>query len=75
MATEQTPTQWIDTQVQHQIGANKRRKSAGIVRSRRQEDNRDRPLNVLGCMALVHAVRTAGSGNRAGVTARRATTA
>jgi hypothetical protein len=75
MATEQTATQWIDTQVQHQIGTHKSRKSAGIVRSHRQEDRRDRPLNVLGCMALVHAVRTADAGNRARVTARRATTA
>jgi hypothetical protein len=73
MSTEQNAMQWIDSQVQRQIG--KGRKSTNITRSRRKSDRFEGPLNVIGCLALVHAVRSAGSGDRARVAARRTTTA
>jgi hypothetical protein len=75
MSLEQNPTQWIDSQVQRQTASTKTRKSMRIARSRRQADRRDRPLNVLGCLALIHAVRSVDSGDRTRVSARRATTA
>src|ERR1700677_2876079 len=75
MSTEQTPMQWIDSQVQRQTASTKSRKSTRMARSRRQADRGDRPLNFLGCLALIHAVRSVDSGNRARVSARRATTA
>jgi len=74
MSIEQNPTQWVDSQVQRQTGATNSRKSARLARSRRQGDRRE-PLNVLGCLALIHAVRSVDSGNRPRVSARRATTA
>jgi hypothetical protein len=75
MSTEQNPTQWIDSQIQRQIGANKSRKSIRLARSRRQGECRERPLNLLGCLALIHAVRSVDSGDRVRVATRRATTA
>ena len=75
MSIEQNPTQWVDSQVQRETGAANGRKSARLARSRRQGDRRERPLNVLGCLALIHAVRSVDSGNRPRVSARRATTA
>ena len=67
MSIEQNPTQWIDSQVQRQTGAANTRKSTRLARSRRQGDRRERPLNVLGCLALIHAVRSVDSGDRARV--------
>jgi hypothetical protein len=75
MSTEQTPMQWIDSQVQRQTASTKIRKSMRLARSRKQADRGDRPLNFLGCLALIHAVRSVDSGDRARVSARRATTA
>jgi hypothetical protein len=75
MSIEQNPTQWIDSQVKRQTGATNSRKSTRTARSRRQGDRRDRPLNVIGCLALIHAVRSVDAGDRARVSARRATTA
>jgi hypothetical protein len=73
MSIEQNSTQWIDSQVQRQIGKN--RKSISHRRSRRQGERREQPLNVLGCLALIHAVRSVDAGDRVRVTARRPTTA
>jgi hypothetical protein len=73
MSIEQSPTQWIDAQVQGQIGARKTRKIIGPPRSRGQGTRLERPLNVLGCLALIHAVRSVNSGDRVRVGARRAT--
>jgi hypothetical protein len=75
MSTEQNPMQWIDSQVQRQNDATKSRKSIRLARSRRQVERRERPLNVLGCLALIHAVRSVDAGDRVRVAARRATTA
>ena len=75
MSIEQNPTQWIDSQVKRQTGATNSRKSTRPARSRRQGDRRDRPLNVIGCLALIHAVRSVDAGDRSRVSARRATTA
>jgi hypothetical protein len=70
MSIEQNATQWIDSQIQ-----TKSRKSINHARSRRRSERRERPLNVLGCLALIYAIRSADSGDRARVAARRATTA
>jgi hypothetical protein len=75
MSTEQNPMQWIDSQVQRQNDATKSRKSIRLARSCRQVERRERPLNVLGCLALIHAVRSVDAGDRVRVAARRATTA
>jgi hypothetical protein len=75
MSIEQNPMQWIDSQIQRQNGATRSGKSIRVARSRRQAERRERPLNVLGCLALIHAVRSVDSGDRGRVTARRATTA
>ena len=75
MSIEQNATQWVDSQIQRQIGATKSRKSINHPRSRRRGERRERPLNVLGCLALIHAIRSADSGDRARVAARRGTTA
>jgi len=75
MSIEQNPARWIDSQVERQTGASKNKKSIRLARSRRRGEHRERPLNVLGCLALIHAVRSVDSGDRARVSARRATTA
>jgi hypothetical protein len=75
MSIEQNPTQWIDSQIQRQRGATKSRKSINLARSRRQGERRERHLNVLGCLALIHAVRSVDSGDRIRGAARRTRTA
>ena len=45
------------------IGAT-RRNSARLVRKRRTQERDDRPLNILGCFALLHAVRSINSASR-----------
>jgi hypothetical protein len=75
MSIDQNPAQWIDSQIQRQIVATKSRKSINQARSRRQGERRQRNLNVLGCLALIHAVRSVDSCDRVRGTARRTTTA
>jgi hypothetical protein len=75
MSIEQNATQWIESQIRRQTGATKSRRSINYAQSRRRGEGRERPLNVLGCLALIHAVRSSGSGDRARVAARRGTTA
>ncbi len=76
MSIEQNATQWIDSQIQLQTGATKRsRKSINQARSRRHRENRQSHLNVLGCLALIHAVRSVDSSNRVRGATRRTTTA
>ena len=64
MSIEQNPAQWIDSQIQRQTGATKSRKSINQARSRQQGERRQRHLNVLGCLALIHAVRSVDSCDR-----------
>lgn len=75
MSIEQNATQWVETVLQGQIGATKRKKSTRLARSRRLGGRSDRPLNVLGCLALIHAVRSANPGERSRVGDRRTTMA
>jgi hypothetical protein len=75
MSTEQNATQWIESQIQRQTGAAKSRKSINQVRSRLQGERRQRHLNVLGCLALIHAVRSVDSSDRVRGAARRSATA
>jgi hypothetical protein len=75
MSIEQNPTEWINSQIQLQTGAIKSRNSINQARSRRQGERRERHLNVLGCLALIHAVRSVDSSDRVRGAARRAATA
>jgi hypothetical protein len=64
MTIEQKPAQWIDSLFQGQVPAVKPKKSNKVARSRRRTVRHDRPLNVLGCLALVHALRTAEAASK-----------
>lgn len=75
MSIEQNATQWVEKELQGEVSATKRSKSARLARSRRFGRGSDRPLNILGCLALIHAVRSIDSGERVRVRARRTTTA
>jgi hypothetical protein len=69
MSIEQNATQWVETMLQGQTRATKQRQS--VARSRRVRKGTDRPLNILGCLALIHAVRSIDAGERIPVRARR----
>jgi hypothetical protein len=76
MSNEQKARQWVDSMVLSQNGDSKSVKSSGRrVQARRLQDRRDRPLNVLGCFALIHAIRSMESGKRSGIGSARATVA
>jgi hypothetical protein len=76
MSNEQKATQWVDSMAVGQNGGSKRVKSSGRrAEARRFQDRRDRPLNVLGCFALIHAIRSMESGKRSGIGTARATVA
>jgi len=64
MTIEQKPAQWIDTLLDGQAPAGKPKKSKRVARSRRRSIRQERPLNVLGCLALIHAVRTAEAASK-----------
>jgi hypothetical protein len=64
MTIEQKPAQWIDTLLNGQVPAVKPKKSKRLARSRRRSIRKERPLNVLGCLALIHAVRTAQAASK-----------
>ncbi len=55
---------------QSRKGANSR-KSVRLARARRLEESGDRPLNILGCFALLHAIRSINSGKRSRIRAGR----
>jgi len=71
MSNEQKARKWLDSMVEHQNGGTKSLKSVRRARARRLEERRDRPLNVLGCFALIHAIRSVNSGNRSEIGTRR----
>ena len=71
MSIEQNSTQWVDSQVKRQIGSQSRKST----RQARLRGQGEQPLNVIGCLALIYAVRSLDSGNRPRVAVRRATTA
>jgi hypothetical protein len=75
MSIEQNATQWVETVLEGQTSATKRRKSVRLARSRRLGKGNERPLNILGCLALIHAVRSIDTGERIRVQARRPTRA
>ncbi len=64
MTIEQKPAQWIDSLLKGQVATVKSKKSNTLARSRRRSVREDRPLNVLGCLALIHAVRTAQAASK-----------
>jgi len=71
MAIKQNTTHWADTVLQDQRSASRSRKSAKHRRVGRVEERRDGLLNVLGCLALIHAVRSVNSGEGSQVCPRR----
>ena len=73
MSNEQKARQRVDSIVERQNGGTKSLKSAKGVRARRVEKRREQPLNVLGCFALIHAIRSMSSGERSRIGTRRAT--
>jgi len=74
MSIAQNSTQWVDSQVKRQIGSQSR-KTTRQARLRRQGEQREQPLNVIGCLALIYAVRSLDAGNRPRLAVRRATAA
>jgi len=72
MAIKQNTTQWADSVLQNQRSASRSRKSAEHRRVGRLEERRDGPLNVLGCLALIHAIRSVKSREGHQVGSRRA---
>ena len=54
-------------------GGTKSQKSVRRTRAKRLEPRSDRPLNLLGCFALIHAIRSMDSSKRSGVGAARVT--
>ena len=75
MSNEQKARQCVDSILERQNGDTKGLKSAKRVRTRRMEKRRDQPLNVLGCFALIHAIRSMNSAERSRIGTRRATAA
>ena len=63
MSNEQNAMKWVDSMIQSRKGANSR-KSVRLARARRLEESGDRPLNILGCLALLHAIRKSGERSR-----------
>jgi hypothetical protein len=61
---EEKPAKWIDSLLKGQVAPVKPKKVNRLSRSRRRSVRDNRPLNVLGCLALVHAVRTALAANK-----------
>ena len=60
LSNEQKAKQRVDTMIQSRNGSTSR-KSPRFPRAKRLEERRDRPLNVLGCLALLYAIRSSDS--------------
>lgn len=73
MSNEQKAKQWVDSMVEAQNGGTKSQRSVRRTRAKRLEARRDRPLNLLGCFALIHAIRSMDSTKRSGMGAGRVT--
>jgi hypothetical protein len=63
MAIKQDTKHWADSVLEDRRSARRSRKSAKHGRVGRLEERRDGPLNVLGCLALIHAIRSVNSGD------------
>jgi hypothetical protein len=75
MSNEQKARQTVASMVEAQNTEAKILKALRRARSKRMVEGRDRPLNVLGCFALIHAIRTTDSGKRSGTGNARAAVA
>ncbi len=75
MSNEQQSKQRVDSMGEAQNGRTKSLKSIKRDRPKRIEERHDRPLNVLGCFALIHAIRSMDSGEGSRIGTRRATAA
>jgi hypothetical protein len=72
MAIKQNTTHGTDAVLQEQGSASRSRKSAKHRQVGRLEERRDGSLNVLGCLALIHAIRSVDSGEEPQICPRRA---
>src|SRR5271165_282684 len=75
MSNEQKARKWLDSIVEGQNGGTKSLKSVRRARARHRAQRDDRPLNVLGCFALIHAIRSVSSGEQSRLGNRRTTLA
>jgi hypothetical protein len=66
MSNKQKTRLWDNSMVQGQNAATTNR-NVRLARTGSVGDRRDEPLNVLGCLALIHAIRSVDSGERSQV--------
>jgi hypothetical protein len=69
LSKEQEARQWIDLMIQAQYRTNKR-KSLKVPQPEGQEPRYDRPLNVLGCFALINTLRSMETAERSRIGTR-----
>jgi hypothetical protein len=62
MAIKQNTKRWAGSVLDHQRTVSRIRKSGKHDQVGRLEERRDGSLNVLGCLALIHAIRSVDSG-------------
>jgi hypothetical protein len=72
MAIKQNARRREDSIFQDQNSPSRSRKSAKYSRVRKLEERSNGPLNVLGCLALIHAIRSANSSEQPQVSSGRA---
>jgi hypothetical protein len=61
----------VDSAIEGQNGATVR-KSVRLARRRRLQTRGDRPFNILGCFALLYAIRSINSGGRSRISTGQA---
>jgi hypothetical protein len=66
MSNEQKARQSVAPMVGARNSETRTLKALRRARSKRIVESQGRPLNVLGCFALIHAIRTIDSGKRSG---------
>ena len=64
ISRERQPAEWPDALLAVQTAALSPKKLNTLPRSRRRSVRRERPLNMLGCMALLHAIRSAAKADK-----------
>jgi hypothetical protein len=69
---DQKARHWVDVMVQAQNRAHKR-KFLRIPQPERSEPRCEQPLNVIGCFALINAIRSLDSDERSRIETRRTT--
>jgi hypothetical protein len=72
MAIKQNTRRWADSVLPDENSASRNRKSAKHSPARKLEERSNGPLNVLGCLALIHAIRSVNSAKEPQVCSGRA---